>query len=207
MQILACLLSQGSALGDQIANPYYITGGPGIIEQPTVARSQTLRPFPQFTSVNLFVSSAHADYNALLIKAEKRAGRGLNIVSSFTWSRNMDSSFATANSIQSPGVSAPQNVYDLEAEYAHSVIDVPYRFVAGVLYDLPFGKGQRFSSGNRWADEIIGSWQLNVLPTFQSGFPVSIQQSSNPNSTIAGNGVQRPNINPGVALGTKGSLY
>lgn len=199
--------SQGNALGDQVANPYYAAGGPGIIGQPTVARSQTLRPFPQFTSVNLFVSSAHADYNALLIKVEKRAGHGLNIVSSFTWSRNMDSSFATANSIQSPGFSAPQNVYDLQAEYAHSVTDVPYRFVAGVIYDLPFGKGERLKTGSRWIDEAIGRWQLNVLPTFQSGFPVSIHQSNNPNSTIAGNGIQRPNRVTGVSQGTKGSLY
>lgn len=197
----------GGSLSDPVANPNYIPGGPGIIGQPTVARSQTLRPFPQFTSVNLFVSSAHAAYDALLVKAEKRAGHGLNLVSSFTWSRNMDSSFATANSIQSPGFSAPQNVYDLEAEYAHSVADVPYRFVAGVLYDMPFGKGQRFSTGNNWSNQIIGGWQLNVLPTFQSGFPVSIRQSSNPNSTIAGNGVQRPNLVHGVPLATKGSLY
>jgi hypothetical protein len=199
--------SLGASLSDQVPNPDYVPGGPGIIGQPTVARSQTLRPFPQFTSVNLFVSSAHADYNALLIKAEKRAGHGLNLITSFTWSRNLDSSFATANSIQAAGVSAPQNVYNLQAEYAHSVTDVPFRFVAGVLYDLPFGAGRRFSTGRRWADEIIGRWQLNVLPTFQSGFPVSVHQSSNPNSTIAGNGVQRPNLTPGVALGTKGSLY
>lgn len=197
----------GASLSDQVPNPDYVVGGPGIIGQSTVARSQTLRPFPQFTSVNLFVSSAHADYNALLVKAEKRAAHGLNLITSFTWSRNMDSSFATANSIQSPGAPAPQNVYDLEAEYSHSVTDVPYRFVAGILYDLPFGKGERFSTGTRLGDEIIGGWQLNVLPTFQSGFPVSIHQSSNPNSTIAGNGVQRPNVVSGVALETKGNLY
>jgi hypothetical protein len=199
--------SLGSALSDQVANPDYVAGGPGIIGQPTVSRSQTLRPFPQFTSVNLFVSSAHADYNALLVKAEKRASHGLNLITSFTWSRNMDSSFATANSIQSSGFSAPQNVYDLGAEYAHSVTDVPYRFVAGVIYDLPFGRDERFSTGNRWSDEIIGHWQLNVLPTFQSGFPVSIYQSSNPNSTIAGNNLQRPNLRHGVGLGTHGNLY
>jgi trimeric autotransporter adhesin len=108
---------------------------------------------------------------------------------------------------RSPGASAPQNVYNLEAEYAHSVTDVPYRFVAGALYELPFGAGTRFSTGRRWTDEIIGRWQFNVLPTFQSGFPVSINQSSNPNSTIAGNGIQRPNLVPGAPLGTKGSLY
>ncbi len=199
--------SLGAALSDQVANPYYISGGAGLIGQANVSQSQALRPFPQFTSVNLFVSSAHADYNALLIKAEKRAAHGLNIVSSFTWSRNMDSSFATANSIQSPGFSAPQNVYDLEAEYSHSVVDVPYRFVAGVLYDLPLGKGERFTAGSRWVDAVISRWQLNVLPTFQSGFPVSIYQSNNPNSSVAGNGIQRPNRLAGAALGTSGNLY
>lgn len=198
--------SLGAGLGDQVANPYYVAGGAGILGQPTVSRSQTLRPFPQFTSVNLFLSSAHADYNAFLLKAEKRAGHGLNLIASFTWSRTRDSSFATANSIQSPGSSAPQNAYDLEAEYSRSVTDAPHRFVAGVLYDLPFGQG-RFATGHRWLDETIGRWQFNVLPTFQSGFPVSIRQSSNPNSSIAGNGVQRPNLNKGVSLGTKGSVY
>jgi trimeric autotransporter adhesin len=197
----------GASLNDQVTNPLYMAGGNGIIGQPTVSRSQTLRPFPQFTSVNLFVSSAHADYNALLIKAEKRAARGLNILTSFTWSRNNDSSFATANSIQSPGFTAPQNVYNLEAEYSRSVTDTPYRFVAGILYDLPFGHGQRFSTGNRWTDEIVGGWQYNVLPTFRSGFPVAVYQSSNPNSTVAGNGVQRPNLVSGTHLGTGGSLY
>jgi hypothetical protein len=54
---------------------------------------------------------------------------------------------------------------------------------------------------------VVGGWQLNVLPTFQSGFPVAIYQSNNPNASIAGNGVQRPNLVPGSTLGTKGSLY
>jgi hypothetical protein len=197
----------GASLNDQVTNPLYVANGPGIIGQPTVSRSQTLRPFPQFTSANLFVSSAHADYNALLIKAEKRAGHGLNLLASFTWSRNKDSSFATANSIQSPGFSAPQNVYNLEGEYSRSVTDTPFRFVAGILYDLPFGHSGRFSTGHRWTEEIVGGWQYNVLPTFRSGFPVAVYQSSNPNSSIAGNGVQRPNLVSGAHLGTSGSLY
>ena len=199
--------SLGNTLNDSVTNPFYVAGGSGTLGQTTISRSQALRPFPQYTAVNLLLSSAHSDYNALLIKAERRATHGLNIVSSFTWSRNRDSSFATSNSIQSPGFTAPQNAYDLEAEYARSVSDVPYRFTAGVTYDLPFGPGDRLSTHSRVGDEVLGGWQLNVLPTFQSGFPISIRQTSNPNSSIAGNGVQRPNLNPGVALGTSGSLY
>jgi hypothetical protein len=206
-QLDPSLFSLGASLNDSVPNPYYSAGGSGLIGQTTISRSQSLRPFPQFSSVNLFQSSARSDYNALLIKAEKRASHGFNLVTSFTWSRNRDSSFATANSIQSPGISAPQNAYDLEAEYSRSVSDVPYRFVAGVIYDLPFGRGEHFATGTRWADEVMGGWQLNVLPTFQSGFPVSVHQTSNPNSSVAGNGVQRPNLNAGVSLGTQGSLF
>ncbi len=206
-QLNPAYFAQGAALNNSVPNPYYVPGGPGIIGQATVSQSQALLPFPQFTSVNLLVSSAHAAYDALLVKAEKRAGRGLNLVASFTLSRNMDSSFGTANSIQSPGFAAPQNVYDLGAEYARSVTDVPFRFVAGVVYDLPFGQRQHFSADNRWVNQAIGGWQFNLLPTYQSGFPVAIYQSNNPNASVARNGIQRPNLLPGVALKTQGSLY
>ena len=196
-----------TALQAAVTNPYFGNGGTGVIGNATVSQSQLLRPFPQFASVNLFSSSSHSAYDALLIKAEKRAAHGLNLVGSFTWSRNMDSSFATTNNIQTSGIAAPQNVYDLNAEYAHAVNDVPFRFTAGVIYDLPVGRGERFSTGARWSDEILGHWQLNVIPTFQSGFPVAIRQGSNPNSGIVGNAVQRPNIIRGVAPGTAGSLF
>jgi hypothetical protein len=69
------------------------------------------------------------------------------------------------------------------------------------------GHGERFSTGSRITDLIAGNWQLSVVPTFQAGFPVTIKQSSNPNSSIVGNGVQRPNLVAGASLATKGSLY
>jgi hypothetical protein len=195
-----------AALSGSVTNPYYGNGGTGVIGSPTVAQSQLLLPFPQFSTVNLLTSSSYADYNALLVKVEHRAGKGLNLISSFTWSRNRDASFATTNSIQSPAASAPQNIYDLRAEYSYAVNNVPYRFSAGVTYDLPVGRGQRFSTGSKIGNLIAGDWQLSVMPTFQAGFPVTIRQSSNPNASIVGNGVQRPNLVPGVSLATKGSL-
>jgi hypothetical protein len=190
-----------------VSNPYYGNGGTGVIGNPTVAQSQLMLPFPQFSSVNLLASSSYADYNALLIKVERRAGKNLSLISSFTWSRNRDASFATTNSIQSPAASAPQNIYDLRAEYGYSVNNVPYRFSAGATYNLPVGRGQRFSLRSSIGNLIVGNWQLSVVPTFQAGFPVTINQSSNPNSSVVGNAVQRPNLVSGVALGTKGSLY
>jgi hypothetical protein len=195
-----------AALSASVANPYYGNGGTGVIGNPTVTQSQLLLPYPQFSSVNLLTSSSYADYNALLVKAERRAGKSLNLISSFTWSRNRDASFATTNSIQTPAASAPQNIYNLRAEYSYAVNNIPYRFSAGATYDLPVGHGQRFSTG-AIGDLIVGNWQLSVVPTFQAGFPVTISQSSNPNASVVGNSVQRPNLVPGISLGTKGSLY
>lgn len=49
-------------------------------------------------------------------------------------------------------------------------MDTPFRFVTGALYDLPLGRGEHHSTGNHWADEIIGRWQLNLLPAFAEVF-------------------------------------
>ena len=60
-----------TALAASVTNPFFGNGGTGVIGNSTVSQSQLLRPFPQFSAVNLFVSSSHASYNALLVKAEK----------------------------------------------------------------------------------------------------------------------------------------
>jgi hypothetical protein len=196
-----------TALSNSVSNPYYGNGGTGVIGGTTVAESQLLLPFPQFSSVNLLTSASYADYNALLVKAERRAGHGLNLLSSFTWSRNRDASFATSNSVQGAATTAPQNIYDLRGEYGAAVNNIPYRFSAGITYDLPIGHGERFSTGSRITDLVAGNWRLSVVPTLQAGFPVTIKQSSNPNSSIVGNGVQRPNLVAGKSLATTGSVY
>ena len=41
------------------------------------------------------------------------------------------------------------------------------------FYELPFGRGKTFFSGvNRWADAIIGGWQIQGTYIYQSGFPL-----------------------------------
>jgi len=207
-QLNPSYFSQGySALSAAVANPYYGHGGTGVIGGSTVSQAQLLRPFAQFSSVNLLTSSSHSNYNALLIKVVRRVGKGLNVIGSYTWSSNWDASYATSNSVQSAAASAPQNVYDLKAEYSRAVNNVPYRLSAGLTYDLPFGAGGQYRTGSRIVDQVVGNWQLSLVPTYQAGFPLTIKQSSNPNSSVVGNGVQRPNLVSGTALGTHGSLY
>ena len=67
--------------------------------------------------------------------------------------------------------------HDPNLDYGSSDFDVDHRFVSSYVYQLPFGRGQKFANQvNRGADVAIGGWQTTaVSSTFQSGFPFTVQ--------------------------------
>ncbi|MDQ6707907.1 MAG: TonB-dependent receptor, partial [Acidobacteriota bacterium] len=204
-QLSAANLSLGSALASPVVNPYYGNGGTGVIGSPTVTLSQLLRPFPEFSSVNLQTSAARARYDSLVVKAQKRFTQGLTFLAAWTYSRNTDSSFGTGNFLTSSVASGqPQNAYDINAEYSRSIVDAPNRLATTIGYELPFGKGKSYLNSSKLLDYAVGGWQLNGVGIYQTGFPLAIYQNSNQNAVI-GAGAQRPNAT-GVSADTSGSL-
>jgi hypothetical protein len=54
--------------------------------------------------------------------------------------------------------------------YIDSGAGSDHTFKANVLYELPFGRGKAFGSGaGRWANGVIGGWELASLTRWQSG--------------------------------------
>jgi carboxypeptidase family protein/TonB-dependent receptor-like protein len=157
-------MSLGSQLNQQVPNPFYGIVNNGVLTQPTVARGQLLRPYPQFTDIiPLYHSGAKSRYNALQITGRKRMSQGLMLEGSYT--------YAQAREI---GMSH-QDSYDLEASWALASYDIKHRFVISYLYELPFGHNRRFGSGvSPLVNAIIGGWQFNGITTIQSGTPLSI---------------------------------
>jgi len=178
------------------------TGGSINIDQIPVG--QTVRPFPQFTAVNLLNDSSSASYNAMVVKAQKRYSHGLTLLTAYTWSRNMDGTFSGPGNFLNSSTGSAQDIYNLGAEYSRAVNDTPQRLTSSASYDLPFGKGKAFLSSNPFLDFLVGNWQLNVVNVFQTGFPLAVWQSVNNNSGI-GAGVQRPNAT-GISPDMPGSL-
>jgi hypothetical protein len=197
-------LSLGGALTETVTNPFYVSGGPGFIGSPTMTRSQLLRPFPQFGNVLLNnVDRNSARYDSFVLKAQKRMSMGLSFLSTWTWSKNYDASFGgPGNNLNTGG--GVQDSYNLDAEYALSIVHAPHRFVSALTYELPFGKGRSLLSNNAILDLIAGGWSVNAVGTFQSGFPLSIRQQSNNNAVIGGLN-QRPNAT-GVSPEVEGSF-
>jgi hypothetical protein len=197
-------LALGSKLNAKVANPFYGTsGGTFNLAAATVTQAQLLLPYPQFGAISVTGSDQnHARYHSIYVKVQKRLMGGLNLLASYTWSRNMDASNAASNTFDGQP-STSQDNYNRAAEYSLATISTPSRFTTAINYQLPFGKGRTFLSRNRVLDLLVGGWSMNAQTTMQTGFPLAISQS-NQNSVI-GTSVQRPNAT-GVSPGTPGSI-
>src|SRR6266567_6461694 len=80
-------------------------------------------------------------YNALSGKLTQRFGRDFTTLFSYTWSKALDDSSAIRGTGNDFG---PMNPHCRACGHGPAGFNVPHRFVASVLYNLPFGKGQKF---------------------------------------------------------------
>jgi trimeric autotransporter adhesin len=191
-QLPDAYLALGSQLTGSVANPYFGKGGAGVIGSSTVAYNQLLRPFPEFGAVNVYDYTSHAKYDSVILKAQKRLGDGLTFLTTYTWSKNEDSTWAASNFLNA-SPTAPQDIYNLKSEWSRSITDIPHRFTMAASYDLPVGKEKLLSINNRVVNLFVGNWSFNTITTLQSGSPLAISQNTNNNSKI-GTSVQRPNL-------------
>lgn len=185
-------------LNAQAPNPY---AGmvPGSLGAATLSNATLLKPYPYYSSVyQSYPRGGFSHGNYLYVTAQRRSAHGLAVMGSFTYGKLEDLPiFTDLSTAPGGGVSTsngPQNPYDLKADYSVDTFDVGKRATVSTLYDLPFGKGERFAPSNAILDAIGGGWQYNVIMTLESGRPLLITGATN--QGIA----SRPDFNPGVSL-------
>ncbi len=193
-QLDPSFLALGSALTQQVPNPFF--GNPAgqgfAVTSPTISRAQSLRPFPQFGNILMRQNTGGKNqYHAAIFKFEKRVSNGWGGRINYTWSRLEDNQFGEGNSYSDTNGNA-QNAYDLDAEYALSLLDVPHKLVFSPVVELPFGEGKRWAQSGV-GNVLLGGWTLSSIVAFESGFPISVSNNSN-NLSSAFFRVQRPNI-------------
>ena len=110
-------------------------------------------------------------YNSLQAQLNYRAARGLNLTTSYTWAHDIDN---TDGYLGFYAISQ-LDVYDHALNKGNSGLDQRNVFVASAVYDLPFGRGQRFAGNlDHGLDAVLGGWQLNTVVQAETGTPFSI---------------------------------
>ena len=144
-------------LGAQVANPFYPLLPGTSLSGTTVARSQLLLPFPQFTAINYTTNQGYSYYHAMQTRLEKRFAHGLQYSVSWTWSKLMQ-----ATGYLNAGDSMPEKVISDQ--------DRPQRVVVTGVYELPFGPNKALAGKSHgFVAAVIGGWQISGVFAHQTG--------------------------------------
>jgi len=139
-------------------------------------------PYPDFaySTIDNIYDAGRAHYNSLQMKAETKSARhGIYALIGYTYSRAYDTGFTDGlGSIIGATYFPLPNWQNLD--WGLSQINQNHNFTASVIYQLPFGKGQKW--GSNWkgpVNAILGNWELNGIEKASSGFPVFVIDTDN----------------------------
>ena len=193
-------LALGSQLQAQVPNPFRDFVSVGTLSQPTVARGQLLRPFPQFTGVTQRdVRTGFSIYHSIQMKLEHRFSNGFSFLGAFTAAKQIGSPLAHTV-VSDQGF---QNNNQRQLDRSLSGFDVARRIVFSGTWELPFGKGHALLGSAQGPLQVVaGGWQVNAIVTLQGGFPLGIGTAANLTNSFGGG--SRPNNN-GTSAALSGS--
>ena len=188
----------------------------------------------QFSSLYAWRNIGTSDYNALQVTYNARWGTNLQGQFNYTFSKSLDEASAaqrigpyegtggTGNDLNGGGIVI--NSWDPLALRGLSDFNAYHQINANLVYQLPFGKGQRLASNSgALLNALIGGWHVSGIFRLTSGFPITIDngftwatnwniegdaepngpppKASNPKNVVVGN-VSGPDIfaDPAAAL-------
>jgi hypothetical protein len=151
--------------------------------QPGPGPVDSRRPMAGFGYLRIIQNDLIANYEAATVILRHRLNRGLQASASYTWSRTRD--MADNGNISQDTM---MNPFDIWADYGPSDWDVPHRFLATYIYELPFFK----QSKQPILKYVVSGWQVGGITTIESGRPMSVMiQGDRANTGRLG---QRPDL-------------
>jgi hypothetical protein len=129
----------------------------GFFTNANIGKAQLLRPYPNMNGLtNGRDPGGEQVYNHLEATLMKRFSQGYSFQASYLWSSNINKT-------------TRENEFDEGLVWAPTNNSAPHNLNVNFIYELPFGKGKKFLSGNKWLGALVGGWQIGGVYTKQSG--------------------------------------
>jgi hypothetical protein len=140
---------------------------------PTTGNTNARRLNPSYAiGLGLLTAAGTSAYDSLQLNFQKRfSPNGLQYQVAYTWSKSINDSDTQRGNI---------DILDRSAGRGLSNDDVPHRFVASFVYELPF-----FKNTKGFLNRLVDGWGINGIYNYQSGAVFSVL---NPNDTVGTGG-------------------
>jgi len=132
----------------------------------------------QGSSMPSWQNAGESNFNALVITIRRALSNGISFDLNYTWSHSIDNASSAEGAAGQDGA-VIQNIYEPGQFRGSSDFDIRQSVNANLVYQLPFGTGQRFlNSSPGWLNAIVGGWQVSSIMRFTSGLPTVVQGDS-----------------------------
>jgi len=152
----------------------------------TPASPVTRRPIQSFTDIHESASLGYLRYNSLQAQLTHRAGHGLFLMNSFTWSHAFDN--ASGSLEEAHGDSEFITTANLNYDNGTSGYDQRLNDSLAAVWKVP-GAGLRF----RPIRQLATGWTLTTITRLTTGVPMNIYYSPDTNDLTSDIGTYRPN--------------
>jgi hypothetical protein len=157
------------------------------------------RPNPRFSAIELKASDGDSWYTALILEAQRRWSRGLQVQSSYTWSRAEDTT-QNATFFSDSTTSSVSAMPEVISGYNKGFSDfhAEHTFVASAIWQIP----ARLERGTLLG-AVLNDWQVAAIVRLRSGNPLTTFLQTNRSRSLwapslgPGTGPDRPSYAPG----------
>ena len=128
----------------------------------------------QGSALPTWMNAGLSNYHGMTVALRRPLKKGLGYDFNYTWSHSIDNG-STAESGAGQFGGTLQSVYQPGAFRGSSDFDIRHNINANAVYELPFGKNQKFlSSANKFVNQVVGGWSVNTIMRYRTGLATTI---------------------------------
>jgi hypothetical protein len=142
----------------------------GVTMNSTTGVGSAVREFgSRFAEIDYKTSGGTDHYDAMQMTLNRRFATGLSLAAQYTWSHGIGNTGGSNEAITAG------NNYSFAADRGDNNFDIRQSFNLTGLYQIPFGRGQKYGAGvSKAADLIAGGWQIGSIINARSGVPIDV---------------------------------
>lgn len=169
-------MQQGLGKAQTLTLSYVGANGRRLLQQQQVSLKALN---PNFGTVYYFTSNVSSSYNAMEVEFQRSVTKGVQALTSYTWSHSLD--FGSS-------------YYSIPVTRGNSDFDARNNFQAGSSWDLP---GTR---SGKLTQSFVNGWGVDARLLARSAFPITITGSQKIDSATGSLYYTGVNLNPGIPV-------